>query len=89
MEPDESGDLRNTTPDVAEFIIGCAFARPFAHPGQAGFSAEAVCAPAVEKKIRPRLTGPVSRGVLFKLICRAQNPPAAMRGGFLHWRAAK
>jgi hypothetical protein len=29
------------------------------------------------------LTGPVSCGVLFKVICRAQDPPAALRGGFL------
>jgi hypothetical protein len=25
---------------------------------------------------------------LFKVICFAQNPPAAMRGGFLRWDAA-
>jgi hypothetical protein len=62
---------RNAASDVAT-----------AHPGYAGFFAKAV-APAVEKKIQPRLTGPVSGGVLFKLICRAQNPPAEMRGGFL------
>ena len=47
-----------------------------------GIPAKSVCAPPVEKKIRPRLTGPVSGGVLVKVICRAQNPPAGMRGGF-------
>jgi hypothetical protein len=47
-----------------------------------GFLRKSGCAPAVEKKISPRLTGPVSGGVLFKVICRAQNPPAEMRGGF-------
>jgi hypothetical protein len=29
------------------------------------------------------LTGPVNHGALFKVICFAQNPSAAMRGGFL------
>jgi hypothetical protein len=37
----------------------------------------------VEKKIVPRLTGPVSCPVFIKVICGAQNPPAALRGGFL------
>jgi hypothetical protein len=37
----------------------------------------------VDKKFELRLTGPVNHGVLFKVICFAQNPPAAMRGGFL------
>jgi hypothetical protein len=40
--------------------------------------------PPVEKKIEPRLTGPVSCGVFIKLNCFAQNPSAVMRGGFLH-----
>ena len=35
-----------------------------------------------------RLTGPVNHGVLFKVICFAQNPSAALRGGFLRWGAA-
>jgi hypothetical protein len=37
----------------------------------------------VDKKIEHRLTGPVNHGVLFKVNCFAQNPSAAMRGGFL------
>jgi hypothetical protein len=41
-------------------------------------------APPVEKKIASCLTGPVNHGVLFKVNCFAQNPSAAMRGGFLH-----
>jgi hypothetical protein len=42
----------------------------------------------VDKKSELRLTGPVNHGVLFKVICFAQNPPAAMRGGFLRWDVA-
>jgi hypothetical protein len=38
---------------------------------------------AVEKKTALRLTGPVKHGVLFKVIFRAKNPSAEMRGGFL------
>jgi hypothetical protein len=38
----------------------------------------------VDKKIEARLTGPVNHDVLFKVNCFAQNPSAAMRGGFLH-----
>jgi hypothetical protein len=37
----------------------------------------------VEKYFELRLTGPVKRCVLFKVNCRAQNPSAEMRGGFL------
>jgi hypothetical protein len=42
----------------------------------------------VDKKFELRLTGPVDHGVLFKVNCFAQNPSAAMRGGFLRWGAA-
>ena len=38
--------------------------------------------PPVDKKSQTRLTGPVNRGVLFKVNCSAQNPSAAMRDGF-------
>jgi hypothetical protein len=38
---------------------------------------------AVEKKAALRLTGPVKHGALFKVSCRAQDPSAEMRGGFL------
>jgi hypothetical protein len=43
----------------------------------------------VDKKLTLRLTGPVNHGVLFKVICLAQNPSAAMRGGFLRWGVAR
>jgi hypothetical protein len=43
----------------------------------------------VDKKSELRLTGPVNHGALLKVICFAQNPPAAMRGGFLRWGAAE
>jgi hypothetical protein len=46
-------------------------------------------AASVDKNLEPRLTGPVNHGVLFKVICFAQNPSAAMRGGFLRWGVAK
>jgi hypothetical protein len=36
----------------------------------------------VDKESGTRLTGPVNRGVLFKVNCSAQNPSAAMRDGF-------
>jgi hypothetical protein len=42
----------------------------------------------VDKNLDVRLTGPVNHGVLFKVICFAQNPSAAMRGGFLRWGVA-
>ena len=42
----------------------------------------------VDNKSKRRLTGPVNHGVLFKVICFAQNPSAAMRGGFLRCGAA-
>jgi hypothetical protein len=38
--------------------------------------------PPVDKESETRLTGPVNRGVLFKVNCSAQNPTAAMRDGF-------
>jgi len=59
---------------------------PVAQPSYAcfaGFFSESSFPPTVDKKIEPRLTGPVSGGVLFKVIRRAQNPPATLRGGFL------
>jgi hypothetical protein len=37
----------------------------------------------VENKSNRRLTGPVSHGVFTNVNCFAQNPSAAMRGGFL------
>jgi hypothetical protein len=40
----------------------------------------------VDKKSEPCLTGPVNHGALFKVICFAQNPSAAMRGGFLRFK---
>jgi hypothetical protein len=40
------------------------------------------CATPVENDFELRLTGPVKQGVLFKVNCLAQNPPAEMRGGF-------
>jgi hypothetical protein len=49
----------------------------FAHRGAI------VLAQPVDKKFEVCLTGPVNHGVLFKVICFAQNPSAAMRGGFL------
>jgi hypothetical protein len=42
----------------------------------------------VEKYFDLRLTGPVKHGVLFKVNCRAQDPSAEMRGGFLRWGSA-
>jgi len=41
----------------------------------------------VDKTFELCLTGPVNHGVLFKVNCFAQNPSAAMRGGFLRWGA--
>jgi hypothetical protein len=38
--------------------------------------------PPVDKKSETRLTGPVNRGVLFKVNCSARNRSAAMRDGF-------
>jgi hypothetical protein len=39
----------------------------------------------VDKNLSFRLTGPVKWGVFVTVSFSAQNPPAAMRGGFLHF----
>jgi hypothetical protein len=70
----------NATPDVA-LLIPATLA--------AADSREAVVHRLWIRKSKLDLTGPVSCGVFTKVICRARNPSAEMRGGFLRWRAAK
>src|SRR5438105_8467675 len=77
--------IKSTSPNNFDRSVGIARRMVAQHLGAEVSDVRRHCAQPVERKIQPRLTGPVNGGDLIKVICFAQNPSAAMRGGFLRW----